>query len=284
MSWYWVALGAGVVAGRMWRLRPDAILSEVLRTSHRWRLPLSWSVHVDAVARTRRIALGDAIGAAAGAATGLLVTALIGTDSYPYPLIIGFFVGMATGSSIAAATQVPTRAPGARIAHARAVTIDDLQPRWLTVATWSVAVGATATVAWRALDGDGRADAPALVMLAATILALIGFVVVSRRVVAAPRDAATDLELAWQDGFVARAVVEACAVVVVSGTTTILLIVLAPGGSLGLPLVIAVCVAGVAGLWSHPQRTFRRRLWADREFGLEPADLVVPETAGRASA
>lgn len=284
MDGFWIVFFGAVVAARASRLRPNAILTEVQRTSYRWRLPLSWSVHADAVARTRRIALGDAIGAAAGTALGMTVTVLSGTTEYPYPLVIGFWLGMATGSSIAAATQVPTRAPGARITHARAVTIDDLQPRWLTAVTWLVPAAATATVTWSALDGIGPRDGQALVMLAATLTALACFAVVAKQAVAAPRDAATDLELAWQDGFVARAVVEVATATIACGLTAVLLLALEPGSTLGLPLVIAACAVGAAALLPQPQRTFRRRLWNDREFGLEPADLVAPGTAGRTPA
>ncbi len=275
--WFWVLFVAVMVAARASRMRTNAVLTEVQRTSHRWRLPLSWSVHDDAMSRTRRIAMGDAIGGAIGTIVGALLYSIAEPTGYPTSIVIGFFLGMTLGSATAAATQPLTRSPGARIAHAQALSLDDFQPRWITGLTWGVPALAGATFAVLAVTNPSWSwnaqQVGAALILAGSLVSLIGFVFVTRRVVNAPRDAGTDLELAWQDGFAARAVTEVATLTIATSLTAFLLLVL-PGVSNGIALVCAISAVGIAGMYLQLQRVFRTRIWQDRVFALEPADLA----------
>lgn len=276
--WTWPFLMAGICLARLFRTRESMVLGEVQRISHRWRLPLTWTAHVDAVRRTRSIARGDAIGAVVGSGLGLLVGWITRSTGYPYGAIVGLWLGMTLGTAAAAAAQVPSAPPGPRVTHARALSVDDFAPRWLTVVTWTAPVLAVAAVAaaslareepWAARDSL----AGAIVLMTAALLGLAGFSLVSARAIRAPRLARTDLELAWQDGFVGRSVIEASAVTAVASLGAVVLALFPATAASGVPLLIAVTALAVVALWPRPQQTFRRRLWNDRVFELTPEDL-----------
>lgn len=276
--WYWPILVGMICLVRLFQVRESAVLGEVQRISYRWRLPLTWTAHADAVRRTRSISRGNVIGAVVGSGLGLLVDQLTGSDAYPYGAVVGLWFGMTLGTAVAAARQVPSAPPGPRVSHARALSVDDFAPRWLTIATWAApALAVGVVVAASLLREDpwsARSSlAGAVVLVAAAVVGAAGFRFVSTRAVRAPRVARTDLELAWQDGFVARSVVEASAVTTVASLGAVVLALFPSTAASGVPLLIGVAALALVALWPRPQQTFRRRLWNDRVFELTTEDL-----------
>jgi len=276
--WTWPLFVTAICIARLSRTRESAVLAEVVSLSHRWRLPQTWTAHADAVRRTRSIARGDAVGAVVGSGLGLLVDLLTSADGYPYGVIVGLWLGMSLGTAVAAALQVPSAPPGPRVTHARALGVDDFSPRWLTVATWAAPALAVAVVgAASALREDPWTErgslTGAVVLIVAAVFGVAGFCLVSARAVRAPRVARTDLELAWQDGFVARSVIEASAVTTVASLGAVLLALFPATAASGVPLLIGIAALALVSLWPRPQQTFRRRLWNDRVFELTTEDL-----------
>ncbi|GMA32244.1 hypothetical protein [Litorihabitans aurantiacus] len=277
--WYWIPVLSVFCLARLWRASDTPVMSDVLRTSERWRLPMTAVAHADAVRRTRRIAVGETLGAAVGVLLGGVGLALAGgAPDYPYPILFGFVLGMTFGSTLGAAGADPAPPADARVAHARDVSVDDLQPRWLTALVWLVPAGAVVATGvvtairpdpWQA-PGSGVA---AVVAAFATVAGLGLFAIVRHRALRTPRTARTDLELAWQDGFVARSVTLASTAVLVPALALLAIAIVPDAADGGLPFAVVMLIALGPILLARPQRTFRRRLWDDRSFHLTSEDL-----------
>lgn len=278
--WWWVLPAVlALNAGAVWRTRRDVLLGEVLRTSHRWRLPLTATAHEDAVRRAHRRVWGDVLGSSLGALAGA-AAALVAGDHTFWPVVLGLLVGGTLGSAATSFSRFPSPTTDRRVSHARDVVIGDLQPRWLTVLAWSSPVAAVVTVATASLvradpwsaPGSGYAVA---VSLAATLVALVGHAVVRHGALRAPRAARTDLELAWQDGFVSWSVVRTSLAVVVPAAAAATIAVVPAAVDSGIAFLPAVFLLVGLAASARPERTFRRRLWDDRVFELTPQDLAA---------
>lgn len=288
MTWWgWALYGILLCLVQLPRLRQNSVRAEVMRLSHAWRLPQSWTTHADATAFVRRRQIAAITGGAVGLAVGIVVSlSSVAADIPPIQAapVFGLAIGQATGSAVAGILRLPRRTPGLRATHAREIVLRDYLPRPLIVATWLVPVlAAVATVV--ALVAESSADRPAaeigsVVLAGLGLLAAAGFPLVARRATTAAWAARTDLELAWQDGFRARTVVD-CAVMVmalaVASSLLALLPILSWDSNLGYYwAILAGCAAGIIALGAaRPNRTFRTRLWQDRLFDLEGADLYV---------
>ncbi|PWD50424.1 hypothetical protein C8046_06960 [Serinibacter arcticus] len=279
--WFWTLYGLGLCLIRLTRLRENALRTDTLLLSHAWRLPLSWTAHRDATSHLRNRVVGEVVGAAAGLAVGTAVA--VGADGLLQAApVFGFGIGGTAGSAVTGVSRLPRRDAGVRSTHARHVVLRDYVPPWLIAGVWFSAAAAIVASLLALPDGDGAGGAGrvgVLVLVALTALSSVGFQLVGRRAVRAPSAARTDLELAWQDGLRSRAAIDSATLSLGISLTT-LLVAFAPlfPWHRDLVLYLAVFVAlGAACLayWAaRPARTFRRRLWDDRVFELEPADLV----------
>lgn len=187
------------------------------------------------------------------------------------------FAGIALGSAVAGLGS-PTPAAGrARVAHPRVIRLGDLLSPVVVGGTLALLVAALIAVALtpRTAPTTGVTPATAVLMLAYTAAATVVLAVATRRALRAPRTATSPLELAWQDGFAARAAFDAWSVTALLAAGTLASALLPEPWLIGVALALALLP--LLGTLLPPRQRFRTRLWDDREFEVTPEEIGVPE-------
>lgn len=196
----------------------------------------------------------------------------------------GFYMvailAMIPGAFVADSWHVLAPAQGPRVAHPRAVALSDLCPTWWLatagVSAASALVTCAVVVAGAGAAGSVWQPSEGAIAGISVVVAALGWALLLRRALTMPRSAHSDLELAWQDGFAARLVVEATGMMAVVGLTVLAAAALAPwSGDDPLPsLALALGSLGLAQLLGRQDYGFRTKLWGDRLF--TEADVAEP--------
>lgn len=245
----------------------------------------------DAVAS--RLARRQAAGVVTGAVLALVLAPVLRPGEEPAgapwvsPLVVflAFFLGTALGSAgVAWYESSRPLPPGPRLARATVPGHGDYVPRIERWGAWVMAAVSPAVAGGlMALDGAGLVelgDLPVPLVVAAVVapaLAVLADELSARWLLARRQVAGSTLELAWDDALRAKTLRDTVTVAVVTGAWAPLALVGSiaeelEGGwpanpavgvvnGVGLVLMAALLVAGVASLVLRPEGHFRRTLW-----------------------
>jgi hypothetical protein len=224
--------------------------------------------------RARAVSIGAILGTAAIVAavtTGLIAPSDDPTDPASLWLLIGGGVtGLAVGSALAALRTRPVVPEGERVARSGAVGLDDyLAPVDLAGSRIAVAIGVVVLVISH-IAGLGLTVGG--VVIITSVIALVMFEVLARRILERALPVGASAELAWNDALRARAMRDiasapmclgawgALAVIITLATATDGLIFAATGGVLVFAATFAAAAFSIA---TKPQQHYLRRLWPD---------------------